>query len=161
MKRLLQSVSLLALVLAVLDPALAASKESGQHPRIVMVVAPKDFTDQEYADPRAVFEKMGADVRVACTSKEAAISHNGTRLRVDQATGEIRLDQFDAIVIVGGTGALTYLMDDEALRNIIVAASRSGKIVAAICVAPAVLAHAGVLETGKRRVILTSALSQS
>jgi deglycase len=71
-----------------------------------MIVAPKDFTDQEYADPVAVF---------------------------------------DALVLVGGTGALTYLLDDEALRNMIVSAAQSGKVVAAICVAPAALARAGIL----------------
>jgi protease I len=36
-------------------------------------------------------------------------------------------------------------MDDGALRRIVAAASASGKVVAAICVAPAVLARAGAL----------------
>jgi protease I len=143
--RLLNAACLLILVFAVFVPAHAALKESRSRPQIVMVVAPKDFTDQEYADPRAVFDNAGAVVRVASLGRETAIGHGGTRLRVDQAIREITLDQFDAIVIVGGTGALAFLMDDEALRNIIVAACKSGKVVAALCVAPAVLAHAGVL----------------
>jgi deglycase len=123
----------------------AESNLSPPHPRIVMIVAPKDFTDQEYADPRAVFDASGALVSVASKGRGAAVSHTGVALRIDKAIAEISLDQLDALVIVGGAGAVTYLMDDEALRNLIIAAVRSGKVVAAICVAPAVLAHAGVL----------------
>lgn len=114
-----------------------------------MIVAPRDFTDQEYADPRAIFDAQGAVVRVASTNQEAAISRNGVKLRVDQAVTAIGLDQFDALVVIGGTGALTYLMGNEALRNLILAAVRSNKVVAAICVAPAVLAHTGVLRNVK------------
>jgi deglycase len=123
----------------------AESKLSLPHPRIVMVVAPKDFTDQEYADPRAVFDASAALVSVASKGRGAAVSHSGAALRIDKAIAEISLDQLDALVIVGGAGAVTYLMDDEALRNLIIAAVKSGKVVAAICVAPVVLAHAGVL----------------
>ncbi len=131
------------MIIALGGPLHAAS--AGPPPRIVMVVAPKDFTDQEYADPRAVFEKAGALVRVASTSRSAAVSHNGESLAVDLAVGEIELDQLDALVIVGGTGALTFLLDDEALRNLVIVAFRSRKVVAAICVAPAILARAGIL----------------
>ncbi|HVP19479.1 MAG TPA: DJ-1/PfpI family protein [Spirochaetia bacterium] len=123
----------------------ADSEASSRHPRIVMIVAPREFTDREYNDPRSVFEAKGALVTVASTKTAHAVSHDLARLRIDMTIRELTLDQFDAIVVVGGTGALTYLLDDEALRNLIVAASRSNKIVAAICVAPAVLARAGVL----------------
>jgi protease I len=121
------------------------SKLSLSHPRIVMVVAPLDFTYQEYADPRAVFDASGALVSVASKGNGAAVSHTGVALRIDKTIDEISLDQLDALVLVGGAGAVTYLMDDEALRNLIIAAVKTGKVVAAICVAPAVLAHAGVL----------------
>ncbi|HUI72623.1 MAG TPA: DJ-1/PfpI family protein [Spirochaetia bacterium] len=129
---------LVALVAAPVYPA-------GQSLRIVMVVAPKDFTDAEYADPRAVFDATGAVVRVASISGGTAVGHGGARVRIDLTVRELALDQFDAIVVVGGTGALTYLMDDEALRKILAGAAAAGKVVAGICVAPAVLARAGIL----------------
>ncbi|HVO40005.1 MAG TPA: DJ-1/PfpI family protein [Spirochaetia bacterium] len=84
-------------------------------PRIVMVVAPTDFTDQEYGDPQAVSDTQGAFVRVASTSRRNAVSHDGKALHVDQALSETRLADFDALVIVGGAGAITYLMDNEAV----------------------------------------------
>jgi len=113
--------------------------------RIVMVVAPSDFTDREYAEPRTVFDRAGAAVVVASTSRGTAVGHDGMKVRADVATGDLRLDQFDAIVVVGGMGALSSLMNDAPLQALLRAASASGKVVAAICVAPAVLARAGVL----------------
>ena len=84
-------------------------------------------------------------MKVARTTIQAAISHASTTVRVDQAIADITLDQVDAIVVVGGMGAVTYLMKDERLRNLHITASRSNKVVSAICIAPAVLGQAGVL----------------
>ncbi len=143
MKGLVTIAILLVWGLAAFD--LAAADRAAQRPLIVMVVAPRDFTDKGYADPRTIFEERGARVLVASTSNGEAIGHDGLKVHVDRTLGDPRLDQFDAIVIVGGAGALTYLMDDEALRAILIGACKTGRIVGALCVAPAVLAHAGVL----------------
>jgi putative intracellular protease/amidase len=42
-------------------------------------------------------------------------------------------------------GAYKYLRDNEALRNLLRASAKANKVVAAICIAPAVLARCGVL----------------
>jgi len=145
MKRYRLTAVVPALLFAVLCTTAASAAGTVKGPRIAMVIAPRDFTDQEYADPRSVFDKAGATVRVASTTRGTATGHDGANVQVDLSFNELSPDQFDALVTVGGTGALTYLMDNEALRNLIVAASRSGKVVGAICVGPAVLARAGVL----------------
>ena len=147
MRRIMSALVLAATLLG--SGGVVCAAPSGAHPRIVMVVAPKDFTDRELAGPKAVFEKAGSLVRVASTTRAAAVSHDGEKVAVDLAIREIALDQLDALVVVGGVGAMTYLMDDEALRKVVVAAARSGKVVAAICLAPAVLAHDGVLRNLK------------
>jgi protease I len=145
MGKLLITTFLTAAMFASAVQAFAGSNENQSTVRIVMIVAPKDFTDQEYFDLRKVFENAGARVRVASTTTQPAVSQNLAKVRVDQAIPDIRLDQVDAIVVVGGMGAATYLMNDESLRNLLVAASKSNKVVSAICIAPAVLARAGVL----------------
>ncbi len=136
---------LTAAMIAAAAQAFAGSNAKQNPPRIVMIVAPKDFTDQEYFDPRAVFEKAGARVKVASTSTQTAVGHNLAKVEIDLAIAEIGIDQIDAIVVVGGMGAVTYLMNDERLRNLLVAANKSNKVVSAICIAPAVLARAGIL----------------
>jgi protease I len=146
MGKLLITTILTAAMIASAVQAFAGSNENQRAARIVMIIAPKDFTDQEYFDPRKVFENAGASVRVASTTIQPAVSHNLAKVRVDQAISDIRLDQVDAIVVVGGMGAATYLMNDERLRNLLIAASKSNKVVSAICIAPAVLARAGLLQ---------------
>jgi hypothetical protein len=93
-----------------------------------------------------LFAALGA---ASAFSAGTAVGHDGMKVQAELSTSEITPDQFDAIVVVGGSGAITYLMDNEALRNLIVSAARSGKVVAGICMAPAVLAHAGVLRNMK------------
>jgi protease I len=137
MRRLVRILCVFCGVLAPLTLAAA--------PRIAMVLAPRDFTDQEYSIARAVFDQAGAVVTVASTARGTAVGHDGTKVPVQVTTGELGAQRFDAIVVVGGTGALTFLLNDPPLLSLLRAAASSGKTVAAICVAPAVLARAGVL----------------
>ena len=139
---------LLIILLVSFIPTTIAFPETNhidQQLRIVLVVAPQDFTDQEYFDPKAVFEKDGASIITSSTTLGVAISHNRAEVRIDLPTTKLKVDQFDAIVIVGGMGTITYLLKDEALRNILVSSIHKGKVVAAICLAPVVLAQSGIL----------------
>jgi len=54
------------------------------------------------------------------------------------------VDDYDAIIFVGGPGATEYF-DNPIALNIARQAAYRGKVLAAICIAPAVLANAGVL----------------
>ena len=102
--------------------------------RIAMVVADNDFTDEEYFETRAEFEREGAKVIVCSPRGTLAVSHNGRQLAVDSKLEAIASGQFDAIVLVGGAGVVSSL-----------GAEHVGKLVAAICSAPMVLAKAGLL----------------
>jgi protease I len=132
-------------VLCILAALFAAHPNVFSAPRICMVIAPTDFTDREYADPRAVFDQAGAAVVVASTGRGTAVGHDGLQVRVEAATADLKSARFDAFVVVGGMGALSSLLNDAPLLALLRSASESGKVVAAICVAPAVLARAGVL----------------
>jgi len=54
------------------------------------------------------------------------------------------VDDFDAIIFIGGVGAREYFNNGVAF-DIAREAADKGKILAAICIAPSVLANAGVL----------------
>ena len=56
--------------------------------------------------------------------------------------------EYDAVVFVGGSGASAYFNDETAL-GLAQRAYEDGKVVAAICIAPNILAQAGLLE-GKK-----------
>ena len=116
--------------------------------KILMVIAPKDFRDPEYNEPRKVFEEAGAEVKVASIQGGVAIGAEGTEVNIGLTVGEVRVEDFDAVVFVGGPG-MAQIIGDETLQILASEFFAAWKITSAICVAPAILAQAGVLK-GKK-----------
>jgi protease I len=112
---------------------------------ILMVVAPRDFRDAEYSDPRKVFEEAGAQVKVASIQSGVAIGAEGAQINIDLTVGQVEPEKFDAVVFVGGPG-MAEIINDESLQVLAKKFYGEGKITAAICVAPAILAQAGILQ---------------
>jgi protease I len=112
--------------------------------KILMIVAQKDFRDEEFFEPRDIFIKNGIDVEVASQELSLARGRLGGTVMPGLTVDEADLDDFSAIVLVGGRGAEVYL-DDERIHDLAREFFNAGKIVAAICFAPAILAKAGLL----------------
>ncbi len=132
-------------------PAAPTATPAPQRGRILMVIAPQNFRDEEYARPRQVLESAGYAVTVASRSRETARGMLGMRVQPDLLLSEAHAADYDAVVFVGGSGAQTYWDDPEAHR-LAQEAAAGGKVVAAICIAPVILARAGVLE-GKQATV--------
>lgn len=122
--------------------------------RILMVVAPENFRDEEFFEPKKVFEGRGAEVVVASRGTPEATGSLGATIVVDKDISEISVADFDAIVFVGGLGSSVYY-HDSAAHKIAREASDRGKVLGAICIAPSILANAGVLD-GKRATVFSS-----
>ena len=116
--------------------------------KILIVVAMENFRDEEYEEPRGVFEQAGLEVKVAGERAGDAYGKMGAKAWVDMPFSDVNLENFDAVVFVGGTGSQHYFHDEEAL-NLAREAMQAKKLLAAICIAPTILANAGVLQ-GKR-----------
>jgi uncharacterized protein YtpQ (UPF0354 family) len=89
-----RSIKIAARVIAFAIAAEAAFSDpiGSKDSRIVMIVASRDFTDEEYYDTRLVFDQSHAEVKVYSLDGMAATSHNGRNLAVDGALTNIRLD---------------------------------------------------------------------
>lgn len=112
--------------------------------KILMIVAQKDFRDEEFFEPRDVFIKNGIDVEVASQELSLAKGRLGGTVMPDITIDDAEVDDFRAIVLVGGRGAEVYL-DDDRVHSLVKDFYDNGKLVAAICLAPAILAKAGLL----------------
>jgi protease I len=131
-------------------------KDDGALPRIdgkkvVMIIAEKDFRDEELFDTKEIIEKAGAEVTVASSSLKAAKGMLGGTQKPDILLKDVAAEKFDAVVFVGGTGASQYWEDDAAL-SLARTAAGSGRLVCAICIAPVTLANAGLLD-GKKATV--------
>lgn len=114
--------------------------------KILMVISPEQFRDEELNQPMEIFKKKGAIVTIASTSLGEAKGMFGSKVKVDQLISNVNYSDYDAIVVVGGMGSPTYLWDDSNLRSIISNANKSGKVIGAICLSGVVLARAGILK---------------
>lgn len=142
------------LLLLALLVAGCAQQETGGNvagKKIVMVVAPENFRDEEFAVPAGHFQSKGIAVTVASTRKGACRGVMGTTANATLSLAEVRAADFDGVAFVGGPGTPAVRRDNESLRIAREFAS-SGKVVAAICWAPTILAKAGVLE-GKKATV--------
>jgi protease I len=72
----------------------------------------------------------------------------------EAALDKVRVEDFDAVVFIGGPGAAEYFTD-PAVLNIARGAAAGGKVIAAIDNAPAILANAGVLSGVRATGFLT------
>jgi protease I len=122
--------------------------------KVLMIVAGRDFRDEECFVPKKILEDGGIEVKIASDKKGEAIGAEGGEIAVDLSLNEADASNFDAIIFIGGPGALKHL-DNENSYCLAREATGKGKIVAAICVAPAILAKAGVL-SGKKATVWTS-----
>lgn len=137
---------------------------SAQNKNILMVIAPVDFQDQEYGDTREEIEKAGFGVKVASLEKGIAQGKYGAEAEVDLLVSEVNVDEFDAVVFVGGHG-MAEQVDNARFQKLAKDFYEAGKLTTAICIAPVVLAKAGLLkgkdatahESGKEQLILEGA----
>jgi protease I len=120
--------------------------------RVVMVIAPDQFRDEELLVPRRMLEEAGATVKVASRSKMECKGMLGAQVKPDFLVSEVKMKEFDAIVVVGGMGSPEYLWGDIMLHALLAEANAANKTTASICLSGAVLARAGVLK-GRRATV--------
>ncbi len=122
--------------------------------KILLIVAPINFRDEEALIPKQLFEEKGFSVVVASKNTSIARGSLGAKLNVDLNTEQInqsQINQFDAIVFSGGAGALIYF-EDKNIHNLIQTMFKNNKLIAAICIGPMILAKAGILDHKKATV---------
>jgi protease I len=130
-----------------------------ENKKVVMIVAFKDFRDEEYFVPKEILEEAGAEVKTASNQKGTALGADGGEVEVDLLVSEINSADFDAIVFIGGPGCLKNL-DNEDSYKVAKETVSQGKVLASICISPTILAKAGVLE-GKKATVWSSTIDRS
>ena len=122
--------------------------------KVVMIIAPQNFRDEELLQPKNILTEKGAEVVVASASLETAKGMLGAEVKPDILVSEIKPEDWDAIILIGGTGASHYF-NDFSIHSMLNEAVKQNKIVAAICIAPVTLANAGIL-SGKKATVFSS-----
>ncbi|HLF06113.1 MAG TPA: DJ-1/PfpI family protein [Thermoplasmata archaeon] len=123
--------------------------------RVLMVIAQKQFRDEELFIPKQILEGEGASVTVASEHGGNCDGMLGGRAHADIMIARADAAAFDAVVVVGGAGSPQWLWDSAPLHKTVRAAQSSSKVVGAICLGPGALAKAGVLKGAEATVYET------
>jgi len=126
--------------------------------KAAIIIASENFRDEEYFITKEVLEKKGINVTTVC-DKFKAVGKFGGEAEADVLINDLNVDNFDAIIFAGGSGAVK-LLDNELSYNIIRKAMIMKKIIAAICIAPTILAKSGILK-GKRATVWSSGMDKT
>lgn len=121
---------------------------------VLMVIAPKNFRDEELFDTKEVLESKGIRVIIASKGVSEAKGVLGKNANVDMDIADVKASDYNAVVFVGGPGANVYF-DDETALSIAKDSYEQGKVIGAICIAPSILANAGILD-GKKATSFSS-----
>ena len=122
--------------------------------KAALIIAHQRFRDEELLEPKRILEEGGVGVTLVSTSLETATGMLGAKVKPDILLDDLKVEDYDAIVFIGGSGASEYWNNPKALE-IAEEAAKAGKLVGAICIAPVTLANAGILR-GKRATVFSS-----
>jgi len=92
-----------------------------------------------------VLRRAGVDVTVAGLTPNVVEGAHGVKIVPDKPIDDVKIDDFDAVVVPGGNPGYKNLRKDPRVIDIIKEAFDSNKLVAAICAGPTVLSDAGIL----------------
>jgi protease I len=121
-----------------------------------MVIPPERFRDEELFETKAVLEDAGHHIAISSTKTGPCPGSRGGTASAAIKLDSVKIDNYDGVIFVGGGGSKLLFSNQDA-HKIARDMDRNGKIVAAICLAPVILANAGILKGRKATVAGTEA----
>jgi len=133
--------------------------------RVALVVASSGFQDEELSGVSGVLTSAGVQTILVSSRAGPVTGSSGASAQALVPLGQLRVDDVDAVVFIGGVGANEYLNNPTA-HTVARDTLGRGKILGAICLAPSILAHAGLLngvkvtafETERERLVGAGAI---
>jgi protease I len=125
---------------------------AGAPRQAVLVYLPQQlFNEQEFEPALRRLSLAGIETRLVAADSGVAVSMSQLVVRLDLALRDVNAADYAGLVLIGGSGAAIY-WDDTLLQARCREFANSGKVVAAIGIAPVTLARAGVLK-GRRATV--------
>ncbi len=136
------------------DPNAAAQTPPTSGKKAALIIPSKDFRDDELIETKRALDMAGIETVIASTRRGIVRGMLGNMIEAKIMLSGLRVDDYDAIVFIGGPGVEEYF-DNALAKSIARDAAAKRKIVAAISAAPTILANAGAL-TGRRATAFLS-----
>lgn len=97
-----------------------------------------------------ILRRAGIEVFVAGVSKTEVTSTHNITVKTDISDKDVKLcDELEAVILPGGMPGTTNLDNSQIVRDAVAYCNENGKVIGAICAAPSVFGHMGLLK-GKK-----------
>lgn len=126
----------------------------------LLVIAKNGFQDHELQGTRQGLLDAGLDVVLASAEQGPCTGKFGSTEQASIALRDVNVTDYDRIAFIGGPGAAALAENSDALR-IARETVAAKKPLGAICIAPTILASAGVLKGKKATVWVDEEKSQA
>lgn len=113
--------------------------------RVLVPLAP-GFEEIEAVTVVDLLRRAGVEVHTASLDGPQVTGSHGITVTADMALDAASAGDYDMIVLPGGMPGAEHLKRDARVISLLRRFAADGRYVAAICAAPAVLAHAGLLD---------------
>ncbi len=115
---------------------------------VLIILASSNFNEEEYLIISTRLKKEGVNIFIASDAFSLCTGSEGLKVKADVSFYNVHESNFSAVIFIGGEGILNYLNNDQ-LKEIARKFYTKGKLVAAICVAPLILAKAGLIKNSE------------
>jgi len=112
--------------------------------KAALIVSQTNFRDEELLETSRVLNAAGVQTVVVSGRTGSVTGMLGGVVQASVLLSQLRIDDVDAVVFIGGTGAAEYANSPVA-HGVAKDAIGKGKVLAAISVAPTILANAGLV----------------
>lgn len=112
--------------------------------RKAVILTGKLVQDHEYIYPYYRLQEAGYEVDVAIRGKETVEGFIGVKIVPTKDIPELKVEDYDLLVLPGGAKAMEYMRQDEGVLEFIAAFHSAGKVIASICHGAQLLISANV-----------------
>ena len=118
---------------------------------MIAVLFATGFEEVEALAPVDLLRRAGLNVTMTGVDGETITGSHGIAVTMDAKIEDIDREALEALVLPGGLPGTLNLEKSQAVQDLITHCTEQGKLVAAICAAPSILAHRGLLQ-GKNAI---------
>jgi protease I len=118
-------------------------------PGKALIITGRQVQDHEYIYPYYRLQEEGYDVDVAVRGKENVATFYGVRVEPTKDIPELKVDDYEVLVLPGGAKAMEYMRQDQDILDFISAFHASGKVIGSICHAGQLLISAKIVKGRK------------
>ena len=113
---------------------------------MIYVLLGEGFEESEAIVPADLLRRVGAEVRLVGLAGEQVRGSHGIVVQADISLQQVDLEAMEMLVLPGGLGGVDAIFNTPAALELVREAGERGCWIGAICAAPSVLAHMGLLD---------------